>query len=238
MGTSAILHIVLLLFFLTATATPEPVAAGYVEVTFGDFSEGRPVQRATPSTVSEKPRPLPPAENETQPETQPDVETKPVDLPEQAPLPDEPEINDVETDDIEPDAVDQLPEPENQDLIAAAPAAAVAGQDDGDRGSETGEEGTGVDEVKAAPYVLEGINRIPLRTQLPDYDEKVNAIIQIFITVDPSGKVIGTRPIRRANGTLEQAAMQALRKWLFNPLDPNAPRENQTGTVTFRFRLE
>jgi protein TonB len=32
--------------------------------------------------------------------------------------------------------------------------------------------------------------------------------------------------------------MDALQQWRFNALPPAAPQENQTGTITFTFRLE
>ncbi|MFV1981708.1 MAG: energy transducer TonB, partial [Rhodothermia bacterium] len=164
--------------------------------------------------------------------------SKPVDLPDQTVIPDDPEIQSPDADEIEPDPVERDSDPTNEAVIAAAPAARPEGQPQGHRGNETGVEGKGADAIKAAPYVLEGIDRVPLRTQLPQYDEKVNAVIQVRITVDPSGRIVRVLPLRKGNPTLEEAVMQALGRWLFNPLGPGAPRENQTGTITFRFRLE
>ncbi len=231
-------HLLLILLFLSVSATPERLAAGYIEVEFGDFSEGRPVQKVKPTPVEQEPHDVPPAEKEQLPEPVLEPDAKPVNLPDQPEIDVQPEINSPQADEIEHDPAEQEPDRTMDATIAVAPTAAVQGQPDGDLGNQTGVEGRGADIEKAAPYVLEGIDRIPLRTQLPDYDEKVNAVIQVRITVDPSGRIVRVLPLRKGNPTLEQAVMQALRQWVFNPLGPGVPRENQTGTITFRFRLE
>jgi protein TonB len=236
--TSAAIHLLLILLFLSLSARPEPLTAGYIEVEFGDFAQGRPIQRARPSPVTEQPEPVRPAETKQQPERTPVEDTKPVDLPDQPELAEQPEIRSPDAEDIQPEPAEQELERVEEAVVEAAPAAAIEGQPEGDSGNPTGVEGRGADAERAAPYVLEGIDRIPLRTQLPNYDEKVNAVIQVRITVDPNGRIVRVLPLRKGNPTLEDAVMQALRQWLFNPLGPGAPRENQTGTITFRFRLE
>ncbi|MGA7305004.1 MAG: TonB family protein [Rhodothermales bacterium] len=239
-GTSAAVHVLLLLVLLSLTTASEPLTAGYVEVEFGTFSQGRAVQRATKLPEKETKDELrPDAENKQQPVPDKKVESKPVDLPDQPVVPDDPErIQSPDVDEVSPETPVKKPNPVQEDVISGGPTKAVAGQEDGSHGRETGTEGPGLDEHKAAPYVLEGIDRLPLRTQLPDYDEKVNAVIQVRITVDPRGRIVRVLPLRKGNPTLEQAVMQALRQWLFNPLEAAAPQENQTGTITFRFRLE
>ncbi len=238
LSTSAVIHVLLILLFLTVSAVPEPLSAGFLEVEFGEFSEGRPVQRAVRTPVEETPEKVKPAETRQQPRPVPVTESKPVDLPDQTVVSDDPEIRSPDAEDIEADPVEREPNPTSEAAIAAAPAASREGLPDGDIGNTSGVEGRGSDAQKAAPYVLEGIDRIPLRTQLPHYDEKVNAVIQVRITVDPNGRIVRVLPLRKGNPTLEDAVMEALRQWLFNPLGPGAPRENQTGTITFRFRLE
>lgn len=237
---SAVVHALLILIFLSLTASPEPLAAGYIEVEFGAFSEGRPIQRALePDPKRQQEDPAPNQTNRRPPEPERRVESKPVDLPDQPDIPDDPEtIPSPDAEEVKPDNPVQKPDPTTEDVVAARPERATTGQESGSRGRQTGTEGPGLDEQKAAPYVLEGIDRVPLRTQLPDYDEKVNAVIQVRITVDPRGRIVRVLPLRKGNPTLEQAVMQALRQWLFNPLNAAAPQENQTGTITFRFRLE
>lgn len=239
-GTSAAVHVLLLLVLLSLTTASEPLTAGYVEVEYGDFSQGRPVQRATRLPENEmKEEPRPDVEDKQQPVPDREVDSKPVDLPDQPEVPDDPEdIHSPDVDEVSPETPKKEPNPVKEDVISGGPTKAVAGQEDGSRGRETGTEGPGIEEHKAAPYVLEGIDRVPLRTQLPEYDEKVNAVIQVRITVDPQGRIVRVLPLRKGNPTLEQAVMQALQQWLFNPLSAGAPKENQTGTITFRFRLE
>lgn len=227
----------LLLLFLSISAAPEPLAAGYIEVEFGDFAEGRPIQRAEPEPVETETEDVEPAETRQEPEPAPTEDSKPVDLPDQPEL-DEPEIQSPESDEVDSEPAESRPDPSDDAVVATAPEAQAEGQEEGTTGNRAGVEGRGADAEKAAPYVLEGIDRIPLRTQLPQYDEKVNAVIQVRITVDPSGRIVRIVPLRKGNPTLEDAVMHALRQWLFNPLGPGAPRENQTGTITFRFRLE
>jgi protein TonB len=76
-----------------------------------------------------------------------------------------------------------------------------------------------------------------VQTVLPQYTEQVNAVIRVRITVAPSGRVTRRIPLIKGNPGLEQAVMNALLNWRFNPLPPNAPQEEQTGVVTFRFQL-
>jgi protein TonB len=228
----------LILLFLTISARPEPLTAGYIEIEFGDFAEGRPVQKARTSPVEEEPEPVKTAEVRQQTQPEPTEDTKPVDLPDQPDIADDPEIRSPEADEIQPEPADREPDQVDDAVIEAAPISAAEGQTEGDSGNPSGVEGTGSDAEKAAPYVLEGIDRVPVRTQLPNYDEKVNAVIKVRITVDPNGRVSGVLPLQKANPTLEDAVMRAVRQWLFNPLGPGAPREKQTGTITFRFRLE
>ena len=82
------------------SAAPEPLAAGYLEVEFGEFAEGRPVQRARPTPVEKPPEEVKPAETRQQPKASAATESKPVDLPEQTVAPDDPEIKSPDADEI------------------------------------------------------------------------------------------------------------------------------------------
>lgn len=239
-GISLALHALLLLGLAAMTPPdPEPEPLGYVEVDFGAFAEGRPVQRATtprPEAPTEEPAPEPQPELRAAP---PEV-AKPVDLPEQTPIVDEERVETPETETISPErqrneAPVEKPEP-TPDPQPVRPLG--GGAEEGTRGANTGQDGTGNEEEKAAPYNIEGLNRTPTYAPLPNYADRVNANIKISVTVDPRGNVIAQRPVLKGNPALEQAVMQALAQWRFNPLPPNAPQQNQTGIVSFRFRLE
>ncbi len=66
----------------------------------------------------------------------------------------------------------------------------------------------------------------------------MNARIRVRITVNPDGRIVRRVPLLKGNPELEAAVMDALQQWRFNALPPGAPQENQTGTITFTFRLE
>lgn len=243
LGTSVLLHALLVAFFSwlnVGASDPQPI--GYIQVDFGEFSEGRPV-RATPETTPEV-EPEPPKEapepvEEPEVEQSPPAEARPVDLPDEEVV-DEEKIDAPETQEIAPETQPDPAEtigPETQP--EAEPIRPLGGGDpNGTTGAETGDDGEGQEEVAAAPFQIEGLNRRPVQTPLPRYAEKVNATIRVRITVDPQGRIVQRIPLIKGNPSLEQAVMDALQRWRFNPLPANAPQEPQTGTITFQFRLE
>ncbi len=81
-----------------------------------------------------------------------------------------------------------------------------------------------------------GGNRTVLYKKLPSYPKNVNlsAQIKIKFTVSKDGMVIRMVPLQKGDPDLEKAAMNALRRWRFNPL-----KENKTmyGIITFTFKL-
>jgi protein TonB len=229
LGSSLLLHagLAVLFAFLTA-AEPRPAQLGYVEVEFGDFAPGQPVE-ATEET--EQPTAPEPQEEAPEPETQPDEtseepESEPVELPDEEQS--EETVPPTEQEPTVPEAEAQ-PETERQS-DRQAPSK--------EPGDEAGDPGTGAQEEAAAPYDIEGLDRDPQRAPLPRYAEKVNARIRVQITVNPEGRIVRRIPLRKANPQLEAAVMSALQQWRFNALPPGAPQQNQTGTITFTFRLE
>jgi protein TonB len=240
--TSLVVHVLLLaLFSLTTLGARDYEPIGYIEVDFGPLAEGRPVQQSVeeqvpdPADASE----VVPEEEEPQPLSAPE-EARPVDLPDEIETPAEDKVvtSDVET--ISPEE-QANPEDTNDDeakpeVIPALPR--TGGVEDGATGSETGDDGAGSEAEASAPYQIEGLNRIPLTAPPPPYAEKVNAEIRVRITVDPMGKVTRQTLLLKGNPSLEQAVLETVRDWRFNPLPANAPQEPQTGIVTFRFRLE
>jgi len=103
---------------------------------------------------------------------------------------------------------------------------------------ESGDSRTDTQKEAAPPYKIEGLDREPERAPLPRYTEKVNARIRVQITVNPQGQIVRRIPLKKGSPKLEAAVMNALKQWRFNALPPGAPQENQTGTITFTFRLE
>ena len=242
LSASLAVHAVLLFLFTFLTAArPDEARLGFIEVEMGPFAEGRPVQKsdrespnATETPTTEKPQ-------QKQPEAAPPKEAKPVNLPDQP--------KDVKDDDrvSSPDTETISPEKKNNEAEVKKPEVKPetqpvrpqgSGSVDGNTGANSGREGEGTEEQKSAPYDIQGLNRDATFAPLPAYREKVNATIRVQITVDPNGRVIRRIPVLKANPALDQAVMDALARWTFNRLPGNAPQENQTGVVTFRFRLE
>ena len=72
----------------------------------------------------------------------------------------------------------------------------------------------------------------------PAYDVQEEGRVVVTITVDPDGKVIDTRINNRTNTTnlqLRNAAMAAARQTRFNAI---SGENNQTGTITYYFKLK
>lgn len=240
--TSLVVHVLMLVVFsLTTLGARDYEPIGYIEVDFGPLAEGRPVQQSVEEQVPDpaESEDVVPEEEEAQPLSAPE-EARPVDLPDEIEAPAEEEIVASDIDTISPEE-QANPEDTNDDeaqpeVIPAQPR--TGGVEDGATGSETGEDGAGSESEASAPYQIEGLNRIPVTAPPPPYAEKVNAEIRVRITVDPMGKVVRQTLLLKGNPSLEQAVLETVRDWRFNPLPANAPQESQTGIVTFRFRLD
>jgi TonB family protein len=105
--------------------------------------------------------------------------------------------------------------------------------------------GTGLGDKGTGPGLGQGIgpidwggggNRTVLYKQLPKYPKGVNtaAEIKIRFTVSKDGTVISMVPLQKGDPALEQAAMNALKQWRFNPLKDD---KMMYGIITFTFRL-
>lgn len=234
LGSSIGLHLLLLLLFSALTATrPHPRQLGYVEVEFGDFAQGRPVEAVEEPQEEAAPEPTEPeSEPEPEPESEPEepqqVQEQPVDLPEETEPSETEDVPPAEEETVPPQADEEEPqEQETEDQEANAR-----------NGAEEGDPGEGTAEQKTAPYNIEGLDRDPVYAPIPQYAEKVNARIRVRITVDPQGRITQRIPLLKGNPALEESVMETLQRWRFNALPPGAPQESQTGIITFTFRLE
>lgn len=101
----------------------------------------------------------------------------------------------------------------------------------GSRGSGKGK-GTGFGDIEWGG----GGNRVVLQKHLPKFPDgvKTSAQIKIRFTVLPDGTVGKIIPLQKADPRLERAAMDALRKWRFNPL---AEDIEMVGTIPLSFVL-
>ena len=73
--------------------------------------------------------------------------------------------------------------------------------------------------------------------QYPKGTDKQMAVVLIFVVL-PDGTVKGINPTRRTDELLERAAIRALQTWRFDPLPSAVAQVDQSGKVTFNFKLE
>ena len=242
LATTAALHLLLLLLFAVLSAgRPDAPQIGYMEVEFGPLAEGQPVDAA------EEPAPTEPApespETEEEPETEPTEEApeEPVELPESDDTDEE-----VPPTEEEPEEASAEPEDESDEGEETSDAEPDPDAEEGaeiedtptDEGESGAEDGTSTDEERSAPYDIEGLNRDPQFAPFPAYNQQVNARVRVRITVDPQGNIVRRIPLIKGDPALDEAVMNALSRWQFNALPQGAPQENQTGVITFTFRLE
>jgi len=240
LGVSLGVHVllVLLLAFL-ATSEPERQLPGYVEVDFGPIAEGRPVRPARTIEQNEPEEDEVEEDVEEQPAVAPPEEVKPVELPDPVEeIQDEEAVENPESDVIAPEEaqteeIEEAEEPEPERVVRPLGSGSLEAEE----GTQSGDDGTSNEEERSAPFQIEGLNRAPVSTPLPSYSEQVNALIRVRITVDPQGRITERIPLIKGDPQLEREVMNALLRWRFNPLPPDAPQENQTGVISFRFRL-
>ena len=86
----------------------------------------------------------------------------------------------------------------------------------------------------------EGPAREKVGGRLPEFPPGVQkaATVRIDFKVAPDGSVVYTAVKTKGLPELEKVALEALRTWRFNPLDKSLPQENQTGVITFIFKLK
>jgi periplasmic protein TonB len=82
-----------------------------------------------------------------------------------------------------------------------------------------------------------GGNRVVMHKELPKYPSGVNTSAQIKIrfTVLKNGSVGVILPMQKGEPALERAAMEALRRWQFNP---STDDKDMVGFITFTFRVQ
>jgi TonB family protein len=75
---------------------------------------------------------------------------------------------------------------------------------------------------------------------LPEYPEGVSKEIDLKMrfTIMADGTITNIFPVIKADGRLEQAAVNSLKQWRFEPLPRNAKQVEQTVVITFPYRLQ
>ena len=75
---------------------------------------------------------------------------------------------------------------------------------------------------------------------MPSYPEGVNKQVDIRLrfSIMPDGTVGTILPLIKADTRLENAAINSLRQWRFEPLDPSQKQVEQTAVIVFPYRLQ
>ena len=87
---------------------------------------------------------------------------------------------------------------------------------------------------------LQGGTRKKIAGELPVYPKATNveAELSFYAAVDPEGTIKALLPAQKADVRLEQAVIEALRDWKFEPLASAFPQIEQTCQLRFIFRLK
>jgi len=114
-----------------------------------------------------------------------------------------------------------------------------AGTGQGNQGSPQGNSDSGADTGvgRWGDFSLEGRKLGPEGLPRPAFTVQEEGVVVVDITVDRNGNVISAiigRGTTTGNTTLRQSALEAARKAKFNAIPGN---ENQSGKITYRFRL-
>ena len=83
-----------------------------------------------------------------------------------------------------------------------------------------------------------GKRQVIFRPPPPSLQLRAIVEIELKFWVLPDGAIGRVIPIRRGNPTLEGEMMAYLKKWRFNPLPPDAPQEEQWGTIPIKYLLK
>ena len=192
-----------------------------------------------PDPIITNPEPSPVKQPDTPPKEEPDpTPPKPAEtvIPEEKPQPEE-TPNDNQTEETE-STTESKPDP--------SPSNKPSGANQGNKDEGVGNQGT--PDIKTLdPDGLysfgEGLGggasrRRPLALPKPVYNVQEEGDMVFEFIIKPDGTVANARPKGVATKPgLVNAGRNAIRKWRFTKLPPNAPQVNQRVTVTIKFRL-
>ena len=231
--------------------------SAYIEVTLGEFAQGRPTEAApqeakeirTRRQVSDNAQQTNPEDpNPTkQQEAKTKEQVKDVDLADQKEtVSDENKISTPEAEKIDPSkrgeksTEETIPTTKAKEAEVDKEGAEESGAVDGFRGSTNSDQGTSNDDDKSAPFKLEwegDIRREPRVQPLPSYNAEIEAVITVRFQVKPDGSVGQMIVLKKMNPELEREVLRSLRTWRFSKLPSGVPQTVQWGTITFRFVL-
>lgn len=220
-SASVIFHLILLLLFLLINLSYEYKTKDYVELSFGVLG-GAGSSGATGTEFDEV---LEKAELQEKDITKDkNLEVKEVELP---------KAKNTDVSDITPAQKDKEVKKETVKQTEQRVSENATGDKKGNLNQGTGDfgfhfEGGGLGTRKIYSYVI------------PAYPEGVNKEIDIRLkfTIKPDGTVGSIFLLSKADTRLENAAINSLWQWRFEPLNANQVQGDQTAVIVFPYRLQ
>ncbi|HKI77895.1 MAG TPA: hypothetical protein VKA26_05090 [Ignavibacteriaceae bacterium] len=219
---SVILHIILLVAFLFLNFTVNYPRNDYVELSFG--TSGKPGSSGNVGTQVNQVEELSKKEEKDKAKESKD-NVKKVKLPEAKNTSDE---NIVKPADKEKTKADET---KKESKVKTNSQETAEGK--GNKAKGSGSFGYDIDWGGQGQRKIYSFN-------LPEYPEGVNKEIDIRLrfTILPDGTVGTIFPLIKADTRLENAAMNSLRQWRFEALDPSQKQVEQVAVIVFPYRLK
>lgn len=220
-SASLLLHLVMLLLFWIINLSFDYPPKDYVEISFGIAGESGSAG-AIGDQLNKTAENAKPEEKSTTKEKNPEV--KEVELPKAKTTDDENVIKPADKDkEVKKETKKENTRKEDSNVSSQGQGNLAQGQGSFGFDIEWGGSGT---------------RRIYFYT-LPEYPEGVQKEIDIRLrfTIKPDGTVGSVTLLTKADTRLEQAAINSLWQWRFEPLPPNAKQTNQTAVIVFPYRL-
>lgn len=220
--TSAVIHVLLLLMFLLITINMEYPPREYVELSFGISGESG--SAGAKGSLVENIQEQAAVQEKNQTVTKNEI-VKEVELPKAKNTEDENVIKPADKNkEVSTASNTKSQETPNSELSKDAQGNKLEGE--GSFGFDIDWGGKGKRQIYSYP--------------LPKYPEGVykEIDIRIIFTIKPDGTVGSARVLTKADTRLENAALNSLRQWRFEPLSPSQKQVEQTAVIVFPYRLQ
>lgn len=216
-------HILLLAILFFISFSPDYTDDEYVTIGFGTFGE-----LSSAGVKSPKPEKIiQPQKIEKQEEKIEEPEEEIVELPKT--------VNEDDENLIVQETEEKETEEEPEQEVISEEAVTEETSNDGIAETGLGQGNFGFE----ISFGGEGTRKI-YSYNLPDYPRGVSKEIDVKLrfTILPDGTVGRIIPLMKADTQLENAAINSLRKWRFEPLPQSQDQLEQTALITFPYRLQ
>ena len=219
---SLIFHALLLLLFIFITINFEYPPREYVELSFGQ--SGETGSSGAKGTLIEEVKELPASQIKNQTTNKNEI-VREVELPKAVNTEKENVIKPADKD-KEVSSVSSTTSNEQQTSTSTSDAQGNKQEGEGSFGFDIDWGGKGKRQIWSYP--------------LPKYPAGVykEIDIKIVFTIKPDGSVGSARLLTKADTKLENAALNSLRQWRFEPLSSSQKQIDQTAVIVFPYRLQ